>query len=156
MQENSASDVLPSSVGGLAGSMRIVRTAPAFAGALVGAGLTLGGWMLLVPWDLSEVDAVGNPTSTGGDDAWPAIIGVFFVVAVIGILAARFSQQGFAMAFTLVGAGTWTALFAWRVSTARTTGANMWMIPFLVLVVPAVVGVSAVTYAISRRWGTST
>jgi hypothetical protein len=118
--------------------------------ALAGAGVSIGGWMLFVPWDLSEVESAGNSTGSGGDRAWLAIAGLLLLVAATGIAAALAGQRDLGFGLTLGGAGAWVALFAWRVSSARTAGANMWIIPFVFFVLPAAVGVCAITYAIGR------
>lgn len=61
----------------------------------------------------------------------------------------------FALGVAPVGAFTWVVLFAWRVGTARTVGANLFLVPLVLMVVPAaviaVVLVAALDQARRRR-----
>ena len=46
---------------------------------------------------------------------------------------------------------TWASLFAWRVSVARTVGANLWLVPFVVVVMPLTVGLPLAVRAVVNR-----
>ena len=96
----------------------------------VGATFCLALWLLLARWDLSE-DIPG-----GGDDLFPRIVAVLGMLVVAGVAAVvvspRLGQIAANASFV-----TWALLFAWRASVARVSGANLWLLPFLFLVLPA-------------------
>jgi hypothetical protein len=116
-------------------------------GGIVGILVALVAWLLVVPWDLSEVDASGRPLSTGGDDHFAAIGLVYLLVVALGaLLAVRNGRWVAATGFVFGACLTWVALFAWRAGAARTVGANMFILPLAFLVIPAAaVAVFAVT-----------
>jgi hypothetical protein len=123
----------------------------------MGVVLATLSWLVAVPWDLSEVDASGQTTGNGADKHWLGIGAVLVVVVAAGVTAALRGRRVEARALTTAGAATWAFLFAWRSVTARAAGANMWMVPFLFIVVPVAFGVSSyVSYlARTRSAGTS-
>jgi hypothetical protein len=99
--------------------------------AMAGAALTLLVWLVIVPWDLSE-DASG-----GGVDEYAARIGLVLVVvtgvAVSLVRAGRSDARWLGSA----AAVTWATLFAWRAAVSEVSGANMWPLAFVTLVLPA-------------------
>jgi hypothetical protein len=105
---------------------------------LAGAGLAALAWMALLPWDLSEVDKLGRPLPKGGEDYAAEIALVAVVVAVMGLtlLASSKTRRGAGM-FAAGGLWTWAALFGWRAAVSRVTGANLFVVPLIVAVVPA-------------------
>jgi hypothetical protein len=109
-------------------------------------------WIALVPWDLSEVDSQGRLLEGGGDDHGGAIVLVACVVVMIGgVLLWRSSTRAIAAPFTFGGLAAWAVLFAWRAGTARTYGANMFMAPLIIIVIPAAILVPMAVAAIARR-----
>lgn len=88
-------------------------------GALGGGATAALLWLLLLPWDLSEVDAQGRMLERGGDDYGGAI------AAVVSIVVA------FALILLLLRRG--------RAGTSETSGANMFMVPLVFMVIPVAV-----------------
>ena len=125
---------------------RGARSATTIAALLVGSVLSIGAWLLLVPWDLSEVDARGRVEPSGGDGQFGGIAVVYAIVIVSGAALASWKATRAGAAPFVAGAGlTWVVLFAWRAGSARTSGANMFLLPLVLLVVPAaVVGVCVI------------
>lgn len=116
-----------------------------------GLAIALGSWWLLVPWDLSEVDASGRATETGGDDAAIFIAAVLVIIFLAGIFPAIRGARVPATSVTVGGTTTWALVFAWRASTARVTGAKLWVVAFVAIVVPAAVAVSVVVFVVGRH-----
>jgi lipopolysaccharide export LptBFGC system permease protein LptF len=112
-------------------------------------------WVVLVPWDLSQADADGNRIGGGADDAWGRIALVLAVVVVVAAALVFMRAHRYAVGVASAGAFTWVVLFAWRVGTARTVGANLFLVPLVVMVVPgaliAVVLVAALDHSRQRR-----
>lgn len=120
---------------------RSAQLAAAVSWGFLGILLAIGTWRIAVPWDLSEVDAQGNPTGNGADQNWIGIAAVMVIVIVVGVGAGVLHRRIQATALTVGGASTWALLFAWRSAAGRAAGANLWMVPFVFIVVPATVGV---------------
>src|SRR2546423_996151 len=121
------------------------------AGSL-GFCVAVGAWLLLVPWDLSELDPNGRPIPGGGGDHFaPRIALAFAVVVAVGLVLAVAIPSMSARRFTMWGGVAWALLFAWRAGASRVSGANLWPVSFVMFVVPAVV---AATFAVSyvERW----
>jgi hypothetical protein len=109
-------------------------------------------WLALVPWDLSEIDPAGRVIEGGGDDhaGWIGLV----VASILGTatLWALVPRQGTRAAFfALGGCIAWAILIAWRVGTARTDGANLFLIPFVAVVVP-IAGLGPACVAGVGRW----
>ena len=128
--------------------------------AIGGAAATLLLWLVVVPWDLSEVETVQPVTgydyyggSSGGGDDYGfqigLVLGVVTVVAVAFILAGRTRARWSATA----GAATWAVLYTWRAAVARTSGANMWMAGFAIVIAPAAAFVHFAVHALARWRG---
>ena len=120
----------------------------ASAGAAV-AGLA---WLVLVPWDLSEVAEDGRAIEGGGDDSGLqiALVGMFVVaLGLVGV--ARASTRALAATFVAGGLAAWTVLFAWRAGVSETDGANMFMAPLVTLFVPATILMPILVRAIAAR-----
>ena len=119
--------------------------------AAVAAGIAacLALWLLLVPWDLSEVDSDGRIIAGGGDDTAPlqgAVLAILLVTSLLGVaLVPRFGRIAGLSSFV-----SWASLWAWRASVARAAGANMWLAGFVVHVVPATVAASALVIGVER------
>ena len=58
---------------------------------LAGIGLALLAWVLLLPWDLSEVDSRGRSLPRGGDDYATriAVLPVILVIAGLALILCR-------------------------------------------------------------------
>ncbi len=125
--------------------------------AVGGAALALLLWVVVVPWDLSEVETVQpmpgyyDDSGGGGGDEYGFQIGVVLVVvtalAVAFVLAGRTKARWLATA----GAATWAGLFSWRAAVARTSGANMWLAGFVIVIAPAATFAHLAVHAIARR-----
>jgi hypothetical protein len=76
VRQNDGGDEAPNHAGWRSLS---VRRSHALFG-LAGAALGVGAWLLIVPWDLSEVDEAGRIISRGGDDNAVAIMAVAAMV----------------------------------------------------------------------------
>lgn len=118
--------------------------------------MSLGTWVLFLPWDLSEVEADGRLLEKGGDDytGMIALVAVVVAATAVGRLLAPRTRQS-ALWFAVGGLVTWAVLFAWRAGVAETSGANMSMIPLLFAVIPATFTVLFVlrylTYRLEER-----
>ena len=115
-------------------------------GAIVGVML----WVGLVPWDLSEVDAAGRPRASGGDDHAGSIGLVAVVLTGAGVaLATGDRTERAAPWFVAGGLAAWAALFAWRAGTAETSGANLYLLPLVAVVLPVAIVVPLLVRKIS-------
>ena len=141
--------MLPSVVKVDPGSMQKVNKLSA---VLVGAVGSLGAWLLLVPWDLSEVDADGRSLEQGGDDygGMIALVAGVVIAIAIGLLMAQQARR-LAVWFAVGGLVTWATLFAWRAGVSETSGANMFMVPLLFAVIPLTVAVPLVLRRLTHR-----
>lgn len=128
---------------------RVVRNLGAL---LAGAATALAVWMALVPWDLSEIDATGAVIEGGGDDNAGAIALVAVVVLAIALalLLAR-PTRGHAAGFTLGGYVAWAVLFGWRAGSSRVSGANLFIVPLVAIVIPVAVVVPLLVRSLSKR-----
>jgi hypothetical protein len=122
------------------------------AASLAGAALALISWLLLLPWDLSEVDADGRVLDQGGDDfgGMIAVVAGIVVTASVGILLARRARWASAWV-AMGGMAVWATLFAWRAGTSETSGANMFMIPLLFVVIPLTVAAPLALHRITKH-----
>lgn len=132
------------------------RMLPAAAAALAGStaavSVTVVLWLVLLPWDLSEIDAEGNPTGSSLDQRWLSFALILLVILAVGIWAAWLRHPIISVSWTIAGAMMWAGLFAWRASSARVSGANFWFLAFFLFVGPAAFGVSSfVTYLARER-----
>jgi hypothetical protein len=118
---------------------------------IAGVALAIGIWLLLVPWDLSEVDLQGRDIDGGADENWERIAGVLAVIVLVGVLLALVRPWSGVVPLTVAGAASWAGLFAWRASVSRVSGANLWRVSFVMMVVPAAL---ATVILVSRlvRW----
>lgn len=132
--------------------MGTMSSGRALVAALTGVAVAVTAWLLLVPWDLSEVTADGRPIEGGGDDSGSQIALVGVIVLALGLAAVtRTSTRRKAAAFVAGGLGAWTVLFAWRAGASETAGANMFMAPLVVLFVPVTIVTPLVVRAIGAR-----
>ncbi|MER3462373.1 MAG: hypothetical protein C4342_05125 [Armatimonadota bacterium] len=126
------------------------------ASLLGGVGLSVAAWLVLVPWDLSELDSQGRLRPDGGDSSAGSIIAVVALVGGVGLIGALLTRRTrWPVALTCGGTGTWTVLFTWRAGTANTSGANMFMVSLVFLVVPTAVILPLLVYA-AARWAAAT
>jgi hypothetical protein len=97
-------------------------------------------WLLLVPWDLSELDENGSMLERGGDDYGPQIAAVAVIVVFVGLATAlKATTRSIGPVLVASGLTAWSALFAWRAGTAQVSGANMFVVPLILFMIPAVV-----------------
>jgi hypothetical protein len=109
-------------------------------GATAGVAIAVATWILLVPWDLSELDANGSTLESGGDDSGWQIAVVGIVVVLVGLATTlKPVARGAGPVLVASGLTTWSALFAWRAGTAEVSGANMFVVPLVTVMIPAVV-----------------
>ena len=113
--------------------------------AVTGRFLTLVVWAVFVPWDLSETAPGG-----GGDD-YAARIGLVLLVVTAVAVSLVLSGRSGATWFGAAAAGTWAILFAWRAAVSETSGANMWPIAFVFIVLPAA-AVANLAVQVSAHW----
>jgi hypothetical protein len=125
---------------------RLAGLAPVLLGALFATAL----WVGLLPWDLSEVDSAGRPLRDGGDDHGGAIALVAVLVTGAGVVLAATQRAGWAAArFVGGGLAAWAVLFAWRAGTAETSGANLFLAPLVVVILPVAVAIPLVVGKLS-------
>jgi hypothetical protein len=132
------------------------RTAGNWLWILGGATATLLLWLFVGPWDLSEVETVQPMPGydyTGGSrsgDEYGFQVGM--VLAVVTVLAVAFVLAGRTRArwMATAVAATWAGLFSWRAAVARTSGANMWLAGFVLVIAPAAIFVHLAVHAIAR------
>lgn len=119
--------------------------------ALGGMVFTVILWRLIVPWDLSEIDAEGRAIRGGGDDSWPLIAAVLAMILLSGALVGYIRSGPIAVNFTFAAAAVWVGLFAWRSSAARVAGANLWPVSFVMFILP---GAALVVWVVAQiaRW----
>jgi hypothetical protein len=130
---------------------RPVTAVRIFAAALAGAAVAVFAWLVLVPWDLSEVSGDGRMLD-GGDDNAPEIALVAVAVVAIGLIAiGRRVTRGDAPAFVAGGLAAWAALFAWRAGVSETSGANMFVVPLVMMFIPVAVVTPLVLRAVASR-----
>jgi hypothetical protein len=123
------------------------RAGPRLVAALLAGALAgLVAWLVLVPWDLSEIDESGVVIQGGGDDNAGNIAAVAIVLLAVGLVLAFLQRtRASAAAFTLGGYVTW------RVGSARVSGANFFIIPLVIVVIPAAVIVPLVVRSVARQ-----
>ncbi len=120
--------------------------------ASLGVAFAILAWVTLVPWDLSEVTGDGRVLEGGGDDNALRIALVGVAVLAVGLIAiGRRTTRSDAPAFVAGGLAAWTVLFAWRAGVAETSGANMFMVPLVVMFIPVAVVVPLVVRAVATR-----
>lgn len=108
-------------------------------------------WLVLIPWDLSEVDENDRIIAGGGDDVFGS-----WRAAALGagtfIMNAAASRGGLptrrSVVLTVLVGSFW---FLWRTGTARTAGANLFIAGWLLFFLPAAVTIAAVGSAAGRR-----
>jgi hypothetical protein len=123
-----------------------------FVAALAGAAVAVFAWLVLVPWDLSEVSGDGRMLDGGGDDNAPQIALVAVAVVAIGLIAiGRRATRADAPAFVAGGLAAWAALFAWRAGVSETSGANMFVVPLVMMFIPVAVVAPLVLRAVASR-----
>lgn len=106
---------------------------------VAGAVCAVVAWLLLVPWDLSTVDESGELIAGGNERGAGGMIVVFLVIVALGLIVAFRGARATAVTLTASGTTTWMILFAWRTAAARVIGANLFIVPLVVLVLPAAV-----------------
>lgn len=120
--------------------------------AVAGSAGAIAVWLTLVGWDLSEETAQGDHISGGGDHLagrMALTLAVVFSLA-LALGTSRHGQQR-AVSFQIGAATAWSLLFAWRAAAARTSGPNLWPIPFVVFVIPLAIITVALVKALAPR-----
>lgn len=115
----------------------------------LGVLLTSMSWLALVPWDLSEIDRQGHSTGRSVDKDWELIAAILGIIFIAGLLVVLLRPRG-AAPFAIGASTAWAALFAWRAAASRVSGANMWILSFAYLVVPAAAGVGSVVASLAK------
>jgi hypothetical protein len=107
-----------------------------------GALLVVLLWLVLVPWDLSEVDQFDRLRAEGLQNTWPRVVLVGAAAAVVGaVVTARQPPVGGAL---LTGAFLAMAvLFVGRTRAATTRGANFWFVGIVLWLPPMALGLAA-------------
>jgi predicted neutral ceramidase superfamily lipid hydrolase len=106
---------------------------------VAGAVCAVVAWLLLVPWDLSTVDESGELIAGGNERGAGGMVVVFVVIVALGLIIAFRGARATSVTLTAAGTATWMSLFAWRTATARVIGANLFIVPLIVLVLPAAI-----------------
>lgn len=107
-------------------------------------------WVLVVPWDLSDIDSTGRPRD-GLDSHWLSVAAVGVAAAAIGLVAAAtrgIAQHGQSIACAAMA--TWAGLLAWRAFSARMDGASLFLVPFVFVVLPLCVFVPWIAGRVGR------
>jgi hypothetical protein len=100
---------------------------------LVVAVVTVVGWLLVLPWDWSTVDASGQPVE--GGEPWTGLILVAVIVGLTVAAVVR-RQPRALLSAPLTGVATMALLYSWRASQARTLGDNLWVFGLIGVVLP--------------------
>ena len=104
---------------------------------VVGVVIGFGAWLAIAPWDLSEIDKAGRVIAGGGDHLAPQIGAALALVTAVYCVGALLFDR---VPITWACGGScaiWVALFAWRASSARVDGANLWPVGLVMVVMPA-------------------
>lgn len=120
------------------------------AAIAAGTAVCLVLWILIAPWDLSELDTAGNVIDNGGDGHATTIFTVLSVLIALGIGAVLASPRLGRIA-AIAGFVTWALIFGWRAAVARVIGANLWPLSFVYIVIPAVFLAATVVLIIEGR-----
>jgi hypothetical protein len=113
----------------------------------LGPILVVVGWSVALPSNLDQIDGSGDISGPGVDGYWLHILGVPLpMLALAALLAWRRSYRE-AQLVVAFGALSWVLTFTYRASMARTTGANMFLVPLIFLVVP-----TAIAMVLLVRW----
>jgi hypothetical protein len=104
---------------------------------VVGVAIGFVAWLAIAPWDLSEVDKAGRAIAGGGDHLAPQIGAALAVVTAMYCVAAL-ALDHLPVSWACGGScAIWVVLFAWRASSARVDGANLWPVGLVMVVLPA-------------------
>lgn len=105
---------------------------------VVGVAIGFGAWLAIAPWDLSELDKAGRVIAGGGGDHHANEIGAALALVTAMYCAAALVLDRVPITWACGGScATWVALFAWRASSARVDGANLWPVGLVMVVMPA-------------------
>ena len=97
-------------------------------------------WQAFVPWDMSEVDKVGQVIEPGrADHLWPQIFAALAVVTVAYMAIGFVWGRRLVVAASVGSAATWASIWSWRASVSRVDGANFWLASLVTLVLPAAI-----------------
>ena len=117
----------------------------------VGAAVVVAVWLLVVPWHLDEVDELGRSLSSRVDQNAGRIALVIAFGGVLGFALATVTKETkVAMVFTAGASLSWAVLFAWRAAASRTSGANLFIIPLVVAVIPVAAALPLVVLRFGR------
>jgi hypothetical protein len=100
---------------------------------LVVVAVTVVGWLVLLPWDWSTVDAKGHPTGRG--DPWGGLVLLAVVLALTVAMVVRRQPKAILTA-PLAGLAAMAVLYSWRASQARVSGTNSWVFGLIGVVIP--------------------
>jgi hypothetical protein len=104
---------------------------------VVGVAIGYATWLLIAPWDLSEIDEAGRAIAGGGDHLAPQIGAALAFLTALYCVGALVSDR-LPIIWACAGScAIWVVLFAWRASVARVDGANLWPIGLVFVVGPA-------------------
>jgi hypothetical protein len=100
---------------------------------LVVIAVTIAGWLVLLPWDWSTVDAHGQPIDRG--NPWGGVLLLAVVLALTVAMVVR-RQPKAILSAPLAGLATMIVLYSWRASQARVSGGNAWVFGLIGVVIP--------------------
>jgi hypothetical protein len=117
-----------------------------------GALVSIVAWWLLVPSNLSEIDELGHKTGAGLEGSVLQIAVVALLVTCAGLAGVWVDRSTFAAAwFVTGGLGAWCCVLAWAGLTARTSGANLFVVPLTLVVLPVTALVPCGVALLERR-----
>lgn len=99
--------------------------------AVFGIAVSLAMWVLLLPWEFSEVAGESGDRYAGRI----ALVGAGVLSSAL-LVAIRWPDER-CTAYAAASLAAFALLFVWRSVDSETSGANMWPIPFVFAVLPA-------------------
>ena len=108
-------------------------------------------WQAFAPWDLSEVDKLGQVIEPGrGDHLWPQIFAALAVVTVAYVAIGLVWGRRLVVAASVGSAATWAFIWSWRAAVSRVVGGNFWLASLVIVVLPTAIGAVLLVWAAVR------